>query len=341
MSSSNTFKKPTLVILAAGRARRYGGCKPLAPIGINGEAIIDLLASDALSAGFEKIVVVVGTSTGPAIRYHIQQCWPKSVDVHFALQQNPRGTVDAVLAASEYLGDAPFGVCNADDLYGKSPMAQLAQHLSQPYSASGPKSGSGPEPVDKVKTNALVGFLLRNAVLGDAPLTRAICKTNEEGYLIEIQERRNVRSLGDGSFFADDGNEPGVLDGDNYVSVNLWGFLPSMLDEFRIAMEREEYMDGTGGSASSGDPETPEVLLPDIVSEHLELWKTKQNGLLTQLGSTNTSLNAGPCGFILLPTSGRCLGVTHANDLLAVQGEIAHVVGAGVRPATLWGDYGL
>jgi len=65
-----------LVILAAGRAKRYGGCKPLAPVGPQGEAVIDLVASDALAAGFGAIVLVLSPSTGPAIRYHVEHTWP-------------------------------------------------------------------------------------------------------------------------------------------------------------------------------------------------------------------------------------------------------------------------
>ena len=108
-----------LVILAAGRARRYGGCKPLAPVGPHGEAVIDLVASDALAAGFGTIVLVLGPSTGPAIRYHVEHTWPDAVDVRFATQPAPLGTVDAVLCASDYVGDAPYGVGNADDVYGR------------------------------------------------------------------------------------------------------------------------------------------------------------------------------------------------------------------------------
>jgi len=64
---------PSLVILAAGRARRFGGCKPLAPVGPHGEAVIDLVASDALAGGFSTIVLVLGPATGPAIRYHVER----------------------------------------------------------------------------------------------------------------------------------------------------------------------------------------------------------------------------------------------------------------------------
>ncbi len=96
---------PPLVVLAAGMARRYGGCKPLAPIGLHGEAVIDLLVSDALSAGFGQIILVVHPETGPAIKYHIERCWPTSVEVSFAEQRLPLGTVHAVLAARTAAGN--------------------------------------------------------------------------------------------------------------------------------------------------------------------------------------------------------------------------------------------
>ncbi len=87
---------PPLVVLAAGLAKRYGGCKPLAPIGPRGEAVIDLLVSDALASGFGRIVLVVHPETGPAIRYHVERCWPARVEVGYAEQRLPLGTVHAV-----------------------------------------------------------------------------------------------------------------------------------------------------------------------------------------------------------------------------------------------------
>ena len=84
---------PSLLVLAAGMARRYGGCKPLAPIGPHGEAVLDLLVADAVRAGFGRIVLVLHPETGPAIRYHVEQCWPAGVEVAFATQRLPLGTV--------------------------------------------------------------------------------------------------------------------------------------------------------------------------------------------------------------------------------------------------------
>ena len=167
--------KPALVILAAGRARRYGGCKPLAPVGPRGEAVIDLVASDALAAGFGSIVLVLGPATGPAIRYHVTRTWPSHVDVRFALQEAPLGTVHAVLSASDHVGDTPYGVGNADDIYGRAASSLLAAHLTSP-----------------APTNALVGFRLADAVVGHAPVTRGVCQVGPEGQLLQVDERRQV-----------------------------------------------------------------------------------------------------------------------------------------------------
>ena len=96
-----------LVVLAAGMAKRYGGCKPLAPVGLHGEAVIDLTAGDALAAGFGPVVLVLGPQTGPAIRYHVKAAFPRHVQVSFAEQSVPLGTAHAVLCARRLVGDGP------------------------------------------------------------------------------------------------------------------------------------------------------------------------------------------------------------------------------------------
>jgi hypothetical protein len=277
--------KPALVILAAGRARRYGGCKPLAPVGPRGEAVIDLVASDALAGGFGSIVLVLGPATGPAIRYHVTHTWPSHVDVRFARQEEPLGTVHAVLSASEHIGHAPYGVGNADDIYGRPASSLLAAHLV------------GPDP-----TNALVGFRLADAVVGHAPVTRGVCQVGPDGQLLAVDERRQVTARPDGGFAVADGREPSTLSPDARVSMNLWGFTPA----FHVALEAA--MD-----AATGASEEAEVLLPEVVAH---------------------SLTSFP--FIVLPATGRCIGVTHPDDLSLVQAELARQVGQGVRPAALW-----
>lgn len=286
----------TLVVLAAGRARRYGGCKPLAPVGIYGEPVLDLLASDALVAGFSRIVIVVGPVTGAAIRYHVERCWPDSVDVRFATQQTPLGTVHAVLSAAGHLEPgAPFAVANADDLYGVSALEAIVGHLraDDPW-------------------NALVGFPIRNAILGDSPVTRGICKVGEDGFLISISERREVFALdSDLGFVSKDGLEPVEIAPESLVSMNLWAFNEEMWNVLGDAMLR-----------SSEASEDAEVLLPEVVA--------------AELRAETTAGRSGSTKFKVLPTNSRCLGVTHPGDLALVQVEIASMVANGDRPAELW-----
>jgi hypothetical protein len=282
-------KGPSLVILAGGRARRYGGVKPLAPVGPHGEAVIDLVASDAVAAGFGTVVLVLGPSTGPAIRYHVERTWPTSVDVRFALQEAPLGTVHAVLSASDHVGDTPYGVGNADDIYGQAACALLARHLS------------GTEP-----SNALVGYLLANAIVGPAAVTRGICRVGAGGQLLGVDERRQVSATGDGAFTSADGLQPAQLPPDARVSMNLWGFTPAFHQTLRAAM-----------AAATGASEDAEVLLPEVVAG---------------------ALDSAP--FSVLPTADRCIGVTHPEDLPLVQAELNRQVGRGERAARLWAAAG-
>ncbi|HEY2427707.1 MAG TPA: NTP transferase domain-containing protein [Acidimicrobiales bacterium] len=276
---------PALVILAAGRARRYGGCKPLAPVGPHGEAVIDLVASDAVAAGFGTVVLVLGPSTGPAIRYHVEHTWPDAVDARFAVQPAPLGTVNAVLSASEHVGDAPYGVGNADDIYGRAACAQLVAHL-----------GDGGD------TNALVGYRLADAVIGTSPVTRGICHVGDDGTLLGVDERRQVTPTPEGGFVVGDGREPTTLSPDARVSMNLWGFTPAFHKALQGAMD-----------AAVDASEESEVLLPEVVTASL---------------ASNT--------FTVLPAQGRCIGVTHPDDLSLVQDELNRQVAAGERPAGLW-----
>ena len=285
MSQETSSAGPALVILAAGRARRYGGCKPLAPVGTHGEAVIDLVASDAVTAGFGTIVLVLGPSTGPAIRYHVEHTWPDNVDVRFATQPAPLGTVNAVLSASDHVGTHPYGVGNADDIYGGAACAQLVAHLQ-----------THPD------VNALVGYRLTDAVIGSSPVTRGICRVADDGTLIGVDERRQVTRTPEGGFVAGDGREPAVLPPYARVSMNLWGFTPAIHKTLQAAMD-----------AATDASEEAEVLLPEVVAESL---------------ATNS--------FSVLPAQGRCIGVTHPDDLALVQAELNRQVAAGERPAKLW-----
>ena len=214
--------KPSLVILAAGRARRYGGLKQLAPIGVHGEALIDLIASDAFAAGFERIVIVVNPDTGPQIEEHVRRFWPLDRMITFAVQEKALGTVPALLAAEKFLDPAtPFGISNADDLYGRDALAQLGAHLAI-------KS-----------TCCLIGFQLDRALVGDLPVSRGVCHV-VNGHLTDIWERHQVHSSEDG-YVADDGESPVFLAPETTVSMNLWGFQPAMWPLLHQEMQAHDF----------------------------------------------------------------------------------------------------
>ncbi|MHB2028776.1 MAG: NTP transferase domain-containing protein [Acidimicrobiales bacterium] len=213
---------PSLVILAAGRARRYGGVKQLAPVGLHGEGVIDLIASDAYAAGFEDIVIVINPETGPEIEEHVATHWPKGKRVSFTLQRDLRGTVDAVLAAESSLDlTRPFGVSNADDLYGRESFLRLGHHLS-----------SSPN-------HCLVGFELERALVGELPVSRGTCVV-VNGHLTDIVERRNVTATLEG-YFADDGLSPAILHPQTVVSMNLWGFQPAIIPLMHAALGEHDF----------------------------------------------------------------------------------------------------
>jgi NDP-sugar pyrophosphorylase family protein len=278
-----------LVVLAAGRARRYGGIKPLAPVGPNGEAIIDLLAGDALRAGFSRLVLVVNPDTGGQIESHVTTAWPGSVDVAFCVQERPIGTVHAVLVArGEADSGSAFGVANADDLYGHDALAVLGGHVGT----------SG--------TNALVGFHLDRALVGDLPVTRGVCEVSD-GVLTAVTERRNVTRVGD-TFTAGDGLEPEVLEPSSLVSMNLWGFDPRMWDVLATAM-----------AAAHDASEEHEVLLPELIGSVVH-----GGGELSRIA--------------VLETTSRCLGVTHPDDLELVRRELRGQIERGERPAEAFSD---
>ena len=291
------------MVLAAGMARRYGGCKPLAPVGPHGEAVIDLLASDGLDAGFGHLVLVIHPETGPAIRYHVERTWPTSVSVSYAEQRLPLGTVHAVLAARSDLPERqPFTVANADDVYGQAAMGLLAAQLGT-----------------DAEEHALVGYHLASTIVTDAPVTRGVCRVDGDGRLTAIDERRQVSRLPDGAtFLAQDGVDPDKLSGDELVSVNLWGFRDSIWATFDAAMEGSGLDEEALIVAVEAGTEMPkaEVLLPEVI------------GTMIATGQGRPVR--------VLETDGSCIGVTHAQDLPVVGAELSRQVARGTRADRLW-----
>jgi hypothetical protein len=173
----------------------------------------------------------------------------------------------------------PFGVSNADDIYGLDALRKLNHHLTTSTSS------------------CLIAFELENSLVGDLPVSRGSCRV-ADGLLVEIVERRNVHYSSDG-LAADDGLAPYFLDPQTLVSMNLWGFQPSIWPLMHQAMDRHDFT------------VSPEVLLPVFIGE---------------------VLRSGSIRFDVITTNSRCIGVTHAEDLPLAQFLVREEIKAGQRP---------
>ncbi len=143
-----------------------------------------------------------------------------------------------------------------------------------------------------------MGYRLADAIVGHSPVTRGICDVAEDGRLLGVDERRQVTATDQGgSFASDDGHGSRRRSPEKRVSMNLWGFTPSFHQTLRAAMD-----------TATGASEEAEVLLPEVVAQSL---------------ATTT--------FSVLPATGRCIGVTHPDDLALVQAELNRQVGRGER----------
>jgi bifunctional N-acetylglucosamine-1-phosphate-uridyltransferase/glucosamine-1-phosphate-acetyltransferase GlmU-like protein len=271
---------PTVVVLAAGLGTRFGGAKPLAAIGADGTAILDLLIRRAAGAGFAEVVLVVAPGMEDSVRSHVDTHRDPAATVPAVLvvqqlhagRETPAGTADAVLATREVVRGS-FAVVNADDLYPADAFARLGTHL---------RDG----PADE---HALVAFRVAETLLGDRPVSRALVDVDDDDQLMSIREGTVTRS-GEGLRFDDRKSRSHAralaLAPDRIVSMNMWGFRTSVFAVLERTVNDFLAADGAG-----------EVYLPDVVAA------------MVGQGSRVR----------VLVSDDACLGVTHPEDVVALR----------------------
>ena len=193
------MKKTALVIMAAGVGSRFGnGIKQLAPVGPNGEIIMDYSIRDALEAGFNKIVFIIRK------------------DLEEEFKTKPWGTGHAVICAREFLTE-PFAVINADDYYGKEAYVKVHDYLVRE------------QPADDVLHICMAGFRLGNTLSDNGSVTRGLCHITD-GKLTGVTETHNIFKTADGAESREDGQPAEKLDLNELVSMNMWGLTPAFMD---------------------------------------------------------------------------------------------------------------
>jgi len=221
------MSNPTLVILAAGLSTRYGGSKQLEPVGPDGEALLDYAVYDALSAGFGEVVLVVSATNEADLTNRFRDRFGIGVPLRTVIQGKgrlasglqppsrvkPWGTGHAVLCL-EGAVNGPFAVANADDFYGRLAFRALLDHLTSPAHTG---------------EQCVVGYRVDATLSEHGGVSRAVLDTDEEGWLVSIEEVLGLESSGDGRIFGQTAaGGPRALAGDERVSMNLWGLTPDL-----------------------------------------------------------------------------------------------------------------
>jgi hypothetical protein len=299
--------KPILLVMAAGMGSRYGGVKQIDGVGLHNEALLDYSTYDALNSGFGKVVYVIRKDIEKDFRSRIFDRIAANCDATYVFQElttlldenqikkskdrvKPWGTVHAVLSAKEKL-DAPFCVINSDDYYGKEPYQIMADHLKT---------------LDKdSKEHAMVGYILKNTTSRSGSVSRAICSV-KDNYLVSMQENKKIYHEND-QIISEVGTEKRILTGDEDVSMNFFGFGPTIVPYF------QNYFD--------------KFIAQNIESE-------KEESLLPEAVNLMVNENYGKLKFYT--TNERWFGMTYQEDRQIVKDEIAKKIEARQYPSKLW-----
>ena len=302
--------KVSLVIMAAGLGSRYGGSKQVDGIGPHHEILMEYSIYDALRAGFNKIVFIIKPEMEEMMHRLCGDYLAKKtardgspVEVAYAFQDfssvtdfytipaertKPFGTVHALLCAADVVHE-PCCVINADDYYGIDAYQTIYNELVKL-----PETGRA----------TMVGYLLKNTASLHGTVSRGIC-TVADGKLKTVREALKVQLYADGTL--KDLSEDRPLDPDTVVSMNFWGFTPSIFPALRTYFE--DFL-----RSEAGDNIKAECLLPVMVDSQMQ---------------------AGKLEVSVLKSADRWFGMTYQQDREVVAEELKKLHQMGAYPEDL------
>ncbi len=305
------MKKPVLVIMAAGMGSRYGGLKQIDPIDKQGHIIMDFSIFDAKRAGFEKVVFIIKKENEDTFRKAIGNRVEGIMEVAYVFQDlhnipegfevpegrvKPWGTAHAVLSCIDEV-DSPFAVINADDYYGRDAFQKIYDYLSTH------------EDDDKYRYT-MVGYQLENTLTENGHVSRGVCELNENSELVSVTERTHIeKKEGSAAYTEDDGATFIPLPKDSIVSMNMWGFTASFLQEIK---------NGFPAFLEEGlkvNPMKCEYYLPKVVSDLLAAKKATVK---------------------VLTSADKWYGVTYKEDKPGVMAAIQNMKDHGIYPEGVW-----
>lgn len=298
--------KPTLVILAAGMASRYGSMKQTASFGPSGETIMDYSIYDAIRAGFGKIVFIIREEFAENFKAIFEPKLKGRVETDYVYQSldsftggrpvpegrtKPWGTAHAVLCCKGKVNE-PFAVINADDYYGRDAFVKAYNFLTTQCNE---------------QTYCIVGYELKNTLSDNGSVSRGVCEVDSENNLTDINERTSIFRGENGKITYEDATGLHEVSEDSLVSMNYLCFAPGFIDLCEDQFHR--FLDEHGNEAKS------EFFIPLATKEFIQTGK----GVVK-----------------VIPTSAKWFGVTYKEDAPGVQASIDALVKAGEYPQNLW-----
>ena len=302
------MQKPALVVMAAGMGSRYGGLKQIDPIGRHGEIIMDYSLFDAMEAGFQKVVFIINRKIEQDFYDVIGRRAEKHMEVRYVFQQpdamlpagfsvpedrvKPWGTAHALLCCKNDVNE-PFAAINADDYYGKRAFSVLYDYLVN--AKDGAKADF-----------SMVGYHAKNTLTEHGSVARGVCEVDANGELVNIVERLKIFKTPDGpAYTEDDGQTLIHFPADNLVSMNFFGFTPSL---FPILEQR----------------------FPEFLRDSLETNPLKGEFLIP--AEVGRMLQRGQASVRVLSSNDRWYGVTYREDKPEVQLALNELTDAGAYP---------
>ena len=303
-------KEPVLVVMAAGMGSRYGGLKQIDPVGSQGEAILDYSLYDAYEAGFRTAVIIIKEAIRKDFMETVGERLKKCpMEIRYAYQEltmlpdgytlpegrtKPWGTSHAVFCAKDAIDGAPFAALNADDYYGKSAFRTIYQALTN----------------NEIPNKYyMVGYEVGQTVTENGGVTRGVCRLDDKGYLAKIVETKGIEKYEGGIRMPFETGGWVPLDSKTTVSMNLWGFMPGILEE--IGTRMPAFLD----RALETNPMKGEFLLPTMIEQ------------MVREGSVNVKV---------LASADRWFGVTYAEDKPKVVQSLRELTDRGLYPDGLW-----
>lgn len=299
-----------LVIMAAGMGSRYGGLKQIDPVGPNGEIIMEYSIYDAIRAGFNKVVFIIKKEIEDTFREVIGKKIEGIIDVEYVYQKvdnlpqgfsvpdgrvKPWGTGHAVLSAKDAV-KTPFAVINADDFYGAETYRLLKGFLTNNQDA------------DNKYKYCMVGFVIENTLTENGHVARGVCNVDSQGNLIDIHERTKIVKFGNETKYTEDDTNWIKIPEKSIVSMNTWGFNPSILHEL-------------------------EDRFPDFLRKNKENILKAEYFLPTVVDDL---IKEGKADVKVLSTADKWYGVTYKEDKPIVKKSISDMVSGHKYPNRLW-----